>query len=204
MPALSIARTAKVCGPSARPVRVSPLAQAEKAPPSRLHSNEATPEATPPLVGSLPVKLKVAFALLLSAGGLPVIVVSGAVRSIVQVYEAGVVSMLPAASTARTRKVWLPSARPLRFCGLVQVANAAPSRLHSKRATALPVPLPVNVKFALVLLLAAGGVTVKAVSGSTVSTVKVFVFESTLTLPAASLARARTVCEPLASGTVGV
>ena len=36
----------------------------------------------------------------------------GAVASIVQVKEAGVGSTFPAASVARTWKVWLPSARP--------------------------------------------------------------------------------------------
>ena len=43
------------------------------------------------------------------------IVVSGGVVSagwIVQVRLAGVASTLPAASMARTRKVWLPAARP--------------------------------------------------------------------------------------------
>jgi len=39
------------------------------------------------------------------------IVVLGAVRSTVQVYEAGVGSVLPAASVARTSKVWLPPPR---------------------------------------------------------------------------------------------
>ena len=51
------------------------------------------------------VKLKVAPELLVVAGGLAVIVVSGGVTSIVQVKLAGVESVLPAVSVARTWKV---------------------------------------------------------------------------------------------------
>ena len=40
-----------------------------------------------------------------------VVVELGAVVSTSQVYEAGVLSVLPATSVARTSKVWLPSAR---------------------------------------------------------------------------------------------
>ncbi len=60
---------------------------------------------------SLPLKLKLADVLLLKAGGLLVMLVSGARLSIVQVKLAGVESVLPALSVARTSKVWLPSAR---------------------------------------------------------------------------------------------
>ena len=59
------------------------------------------------------MKVNVAEVLLVVALGWPVIVVSGGVASIVQVKPAGLVSMLPAASFARTLKVWLPSVRPL-------------------------------------------------------------------------------------------
>jgi len=60
------------------------------------------------------------------------------------------------------------------------------------------------VKLALVLLVGLAGLLSISVSGATVSTVKVFVFESTLVLPAASVARARAVCEPLLRGLGGV
>ena len=40
------------------------------------------------------------------------VVEDGAIVSIVHVYWAGVGSVLPAASVARTSKVWLPSERP--------------------------------------------------------------------------------------------
>jgi adenine deaminase len=65
------------------------------------------------LPASVAVKLKLALVLLVVADGLAVIVVSGAVASIVQVKLAGVASTLPAGSMARTWKVWLPSVKAL-------------------------------------------------------------------------------------------
>jgi hypothetical protein len=55
--------------------------------------------------GSLAEKLKVALPLVVVAGGPEVIVVCGAVWSIVQVWVAGVASVFPAASLARTWNV---------------------------------------------------------------------------------------------------
>jgi uncharacterized membrane-anchored protein len=65
------------------------------------------------LLASVDVKLKLALVLLVVADGLAVIVVSGAVVSMVQVKLAGVGSVLPAASVAWTWKVWLPTASAL-------------------------------------------------------------------------------------------
>ena len=59
------------------------------------------------------VKLKLALVLLVRAGGAAVMVVSGAVVSMVQVKLAGVASTLPAESMARPWKVWLPAASEL-------------------------------------------------------------------------------------------
>ena len=59
---------------------------------------------------SVPEKVKLAAALLVSAGGPESIEVVGAVVSTVQVEVAGVASMLPAWSTARTSNLWEPSA----------------------------------------------------------------------------------------------
>jgi hypothetical protein len=78
--------------------------QAAKGAPSRRHWNEATPE--PPV--SVPEKVKVAEALLVSADGPESIEVFGAVVSIVQVELAGVASTFPAWSIARTSKVCEP------------------------------------------------------------------------------------------------
>ena len=51
------------------------------------------------------VKVKLALVLLVNAAGFPVIVVTGGVVSIVQEKLAGVESVLPAASVARTWKM---------------------------------------------------------------------------------------------------
>ena len=62
---------------------------------------------------SVAVKLKLALVLLVADGGAAVMLVSGATVSTVQEKLAGVGSVLPAASVARTWKVWLPEAKPL-------------------------------------------------------------------------------------------
>jgi hypothetical protein len=59
---------------------------------------------------SVEVNEKFAVVLLVGLVGCAVIVVFGATVSIVQVKLAGVASVLPAASVARTWNVWLPSA----------------------------------------------------------------------------------------------
>src|SRR5437588_668048 len=51
-----------------------------------------------------------------------VIDATGGVESLVQVTAAGLPSTLPAASVARTEKVWLPSFSPLRSVGELQLA----------------------------------------------------------------------------------
>ena len=58
------------------------------------------------------VKLKLGAVEFVGSEGPAVIVVSGAVRSIVHVWLAGVASVLPAGSVARTSNVWLPPASP--------------------------------------------------------------------------------------------
>ena len=77
------------------------------------------------------------------------IVVFGAVRSITQVKLAGDGSVLLPMSVARTSKVCVPAVKPVKFRGLVQVANAAVSNRHWN---VLPASFEVNVKLALVLL----------------------------------------------------
>ena len=79
--------------------------QAANAPPSSWHSNVEPP--------SLELKVKSGLPELLGSFGWAVIVVFGAVVSTVQVKLAGVASVLPAASVARTSKVWEPSLRPV-------------------------------------------------------------------------------------------
>src|SRR5436309_14209036 len=105
LPAVSMARTWKVWLPRAGERWVGGLVQSLKATPSSLQS-----KVLPALVA---VKLKLAVVLLVRAGGLAVMVVAGAVVSMVQVKLAGVGSTLPTESIARAWKVWLPAASAL-------------------------------------------------------------------------------------------
>src|SRR4249919_1105259 len=57
---------------------------------------------------------------------------AGAFVSRCHVHVAGVASVLPAGSVARTSKLWALSVRPATLCGLVQGANDPPSIRHSK------------------------------------------------------------------------
>src|SRR6185369_6876479 len=65
--------------------------------------------------------------------GLESIVVFGAVRSTVHVWLAGVASVLPAVSVARTWNVWLPAVSTGEIdSGLVHAVQLPPSTRHSK------------------------------------------------------------------------
>ena len=152
-PAWSTARTSNLCEPSASEERLRGEVQA---PPGRRLGRvepaleaDATPE--PPV--SVPEKAKLAEALLVSAGGPESIEVVGAVVSTVQVELAGVASMFPAWSTARTSKVWRAVGERgvgLRArCRLAQAAAAVESSRHWKLATPEPpVSVPENEKLA--------------------------------------------------------
>ena len=96
LPTVSVARTWKLCEPSASDDVVSGDVQGVKTPPSSEHWKVAV---------SVAVKLKLDVELLLKIGGFAVIVVSGAAVSIVHVYVAGVASMLPDPSVALTWKL---------------------------------------------------------------------------------------------------
>ena len=95
LPAASVARTSTVCEPAARPTKSFGEAQGSHGPVpgSSWHSNVEPPSSA--------VKAKVALLALVGSVGPETMVVSGAVRSIVQVNDAGVGSVLPAASVAR-------------------------------------------------------------------------------------------------------
>src|SRR5204863_9610939 len=77
--------------------------------------------------GSLELNANVGVASLSSAGGAESIVVFGAVRSTVHVRLAGVASVFPAESVARTSKVWLPAPSAAVVKGLAQAAQPPPS-----------------------------------------------------------------------------
>jgi hypothetical protein len=165
------------------------LVQAAKAAPSRAHWKLEPP--------SLEVKPKLALELVLKAGGPAVMVVFGGAVSagdwIVQVWLAGVGSVLPAGSVARTWKVWEPSARAVYSCGLAQGAKAASSRAHWKLE---PASLEVKPKLALVLVVDVGGAAVMVVFGGVVSTVHVWLAAVASVLPAGSVARTEKECDP--------
>jgi hypothetical protein len=119
LPAGSVALTSKVWTPAASPEYVSGLGQGAKAAPSRLHSKL--------LPASLLEKANVAVVSGVGSNGAESIVVSGVVTSTVQVDEAGVPSVLPASSVARTSKVCEPAAKPVRLSGDEHGDQAAPS-----------------------------------------------------------------------------
>ena len=81
---------------------------------------------------------------------------------------AGVGSPLPAASKARTEKVWEPWASPPYGCGLEQSANAPPSRLHWKAEPGSEDAKPNSVLPAAIVDPSAGP-SVIVVSGAIVS-----------------------------------
>jgi hypothetical protein len=93
---------------------------------------------------------------------------------------------LPAASIARTLKVWLPSARPLYEAGDVHAEKAPPSSLHWKVEACSE---DVNEKLAAELPDGFGGCDVIVVSGATVSIVQVKLGGLGSTFPTPSVAR---------------
>src|SRR5918999_2167108 len=133
--------------------------QAAKAAPSREHS-KAEPV-------SLELKWNEALVLVVVAGGAVVIVVCGAAVSTVIVRLAGLVSVLPAASVARTSKVWAPSDNAAVVCGEPQAANAAASTRHWKLA---PASLE-NPKVGVESFVSPLGPDVMVVCGPSVSTI---------------------------------
>ena len=125
---------------------------------------------------SVPEKVKLAAAALVSAAGWVSIWVVGAVVSTLQLKEAGEASALPALSTAFTSKVWEPSPRPLSSRGEVQLAQSPgwlESRRHSKAPTPEPpVSVPEKVKLAAAALVSADGWVSIWVVGAVVSTLQ--------------------------------
>src|SRR3954449_8012092 len=120
LPAASVARTSNVCAPTASPPKSRGDVHAPHTPPSSRHSNVAA---------SLAPNVKLAVVAVTVPDGPPVIVVSGAVVSTVQVRDAGDASTLPAASVARASNVCVPAATETAE-GEVHAAHAAPSRRH--------------------------------------------------------------------------
>src|SRR2546422_470378 len=115
LPARSSALTSKVCGPSARPLKLAVVTSVNgvNAPPSRRQANRMLPTG---VRLSAPVKLKVAVGTLISPLGPPVMNVSGGELSTITTRVAEAV--FPAWSLAVAPSVWVPS-------GTVRVLNEA-------------------------------------------------------------------------------
>ena len=161
--------------------------------------------------GSLEVKANDAVVADVVAVGPEVIVVSGGVVSAggalatVNARVAGVASVLPAASVARTETLCAPSVSVGVVHGLVHVAHAPASTRHSKDE---PDSLDVNANVGVLSLVEPVGPELIVVSGGVVSaggalaTVNARVAGVASVLPAASVARTETLCAPSVS--VGV
>ena len=104
LPSASMARTANVCWPTARPVYCAGVSHSANAAPSSAHSNV---EST-----SVAVKVNVALVAEVGSSGADEIVVSGGTAT-VHSCSAGVSSTAPSALRATTSKVWSPSTRPV-------------------------------------------------------------------------------------------
>src|SRR3954453_22543287 len=189
LPAASTARTSKVWLPSASAAVVWRLVQALQLPPSIRHSNVAPPSGE--------LKPKVGVASLSRAGGFEPMLVSGGVRSTVHVCVAGVPSVLPAVSVARTSKVWLPSASAAVVCGLVQALQLPPSTRHWK----VDVSLALNVNVGVASFEGSAGPESSEVFGAVLSTRRLAT-RSLFVCPRVSVATARRSYRPSATAAV--
>src|SRR5918998_2191183 len=158
--------------------------QAAKAAPSSEHS-KAEPD-------SLELKWNEALVLVVAAGGAVVMVVCGAAVSTVIIRLAGLVSVLPAASVARTSNVCAPSENAPVVCGEVHAAKAAASTRHWKLAPASLENPNVGVESPVSPV----GPESIVVCGAAVSTVIARLAGLASVLPAASVARTSNVCAP--------
>ena len=159
--------------------------QAANAAPSSAHSNVtfASPETNS----------KPAAVLTVVAGGPAVMIEPGGVVSTAHVWTAGVASVLPARSVARTRSSCDPTARPVYCLGELQALKAAPSSEHSNVE---PASSELKPKLAVVLELAAPGFAPIVVCGALTSYSQVWLAGVASTLPAPSIARTDSVCSP--------
>ena len=144
-------------------------------------------------LGSSEENSNVAEVEVLGSEGPESIVVSGAVVSIVQVWLAGLWSVLPAWSVARTEKVCEPSLRPR--VGLRRGAGLEAARVELALEVALG-SSEENSNVAELELVGSEGPESIVVSGAVVSMVQVLVAGVWSVLPTLSVARTENVCEP--------
>ena len=191
LPAGSVARTSKVCGPSPSAAVVWDELQDAHAPPSIRHSKLEP--------GWSDENANVGVASAVGSEGPLSIVVCGAAVSTVNARDAGVGSTFPAGSVARTSKVWAPSVSDPVVSGVEHEPQAPPSTRHSKVEPAWSAEKP-NVGVAS--LVGPEGPLSIAVSGAAVSTVKLRDAGVGSTLPTRSVARTSKVWAPSASDEV--
>src|SRR4051812_12752535 len=183
-PTASVARTSKVCGPSASELVVNGDEHGANDPVSTLQAKVAP--------GSSAVKVNVGVASSIAPDG-PSTVVSGATVSTVS-ERAPQPPAFVAASIARASKVCLPSASEDIRYGESQAFDAPPSMRHSNRA---PGSLDRSVNAGAGSLVDPDGPSMTS-SGGVVSTAKGC--DATVPmLPSASSARTSNVCAPSAS-----
>jgi hypothetical protein len=134
-PALSVARTWKVCDPSPRPEKVAGLAHGAKPAASRRHSMELIPVFTSladPVVGSVAVKLKLAPVLVVGLTGVELRATVGEVVSMRYVSRFDASDRLPSESWAAPLAIW-----KVRFPSLFGAV-----RLTVKKNGPVPDPVP--------------------------------------------------------------
>jgi hypothetical protein len=202
-PAASVARTETLCAPSASAAVVHGLVHVAHGPESTWHAKaelgsfeENANVGVLSSVGPFGPELSVV------SGG---VVSAGAPVSTVNERLAGDGSVLPATSVARTDTLCVPAASAAVVHGLVQSAHAPASARHSKTefgseaVNANVGVLSVVVRVGPRLIVVSGAV---ASAGGVASTVKERVAGVAPVLPAASVARTETLCDPSLS--VGV
>lgn len=102
-------------------------------------------------------------------------------RTTVNVRAAGLGSVFPASSTARTRKVWFPRSSACRVLGDLHGLKGAPSSEHSKVER---FSLELNLKVGVRSRVLPPGPAVMVVSGACESSTYVRTFEQAEVLPA--------------------
>ncbi len=191
-PAASIARTSKLCEPSLNAAVVNGDPQVANAPESTRHSNR-DPD-------SVDENENVGVLSFVNPVGPPVIVVSGALLSSVNVLLAGEASRFPTASTARTSNTCGPSLSGVVVWGELHGSKNPPSTRHSNLASG---SLDENENVGLLSAVTPLGPPVIVVSGAVVSTVNVLLAGEGSTMPCALTARTSNVCSPSPMGPVG-
>ncbi|HMJ94421.1 MAG TPA: hypothetical protein VK486_01120, partial [Thermoleophilaceae bacterium] len=175
LPAGSIVRTSKVCGPSPSAAVVWPELQEPQAPPSTRHSKVEP--------GSGDEKVNVGVESFVGPDGPLSIVVFGAAVSTVKLRDAGVASTFPAGSVARASKLWRPSASEAVVTGVEHEPHAPASTRHSNVE---PAWLDEKANVGVASLVGPDGPLSIVVCGAAVSTVRLRDAGVASTFPAGS------------------